>query len=341
MKHSLLSMILFAAVMAACGRDGTAGDGDVSGMTVSLTVGIDNASCTRAEEMKANAADEEKINSLQIVLFRNGEFYCAESSDSESVKITAEKGTYSIYAFVNDPHSWTSSSEISEDGILAAASSLSDNSLSSYVMFGYLPSFEAGEETTSATIPVNRFVSKVSIDEIHVDFSENPSYEGCSLQIGKIYLSNVLGTCPYNMIPSSSPATADLWYNRMGLEDTPESISSMTADKELDITAADGTTVSLALSYYAYPNGCASDTSSDIWEARKTRLVIEATLDGQECWYHITIPEMKPNAHYRITRCTICNIGGKSPEKHLELAPVTFTMQEDDWDSTYYVEEES
>ena len=37
-------MILFAAVMAACGRDGTAGDGDVSGMTVSLTVGIDNAS---------------------------------------------------------------------------------------------------------------------------------------------------------------------------------------------------------------------------------------------------------------------------------------------------------
>ena len=103
MKHSLLSMILFAAVMAACGRDGTAGDGDVSGMTVSLTVGIDNASCTRAEEMKANAADEEKINSLQVVLFRNGEFYCAESSDSESVKITAEKGTYSIYAFVNDP----------------------------------------------------------------------------------------------------------------------------------------------------------------------------------------------------------------------------------------------
>ena len=69
--------------------------------------------------------------------------------------------------------------------------------------------------------------------------------------------------------------------------------------------------------------------------------MIEATLDGQECWYHITIPEMKPNAHYRITRCTIRNIGGKSPEKHLELAPVTFTMQEDDWDSTYYVEEES
>lgn len=333
-------MILSAAVMAACGKGGTAGDGDPSGMTVSLTVGIDNASCTRSDGMKGNAADEERINSVQVVLFKNGEFYCAESSDSESVKITAEKGTYSMYAFVNDPHSWTSSSEISEAGILAAASSLSDNSRSSYVMFGYLPSFEASEETASATIPVNRFVSKVSIDEIQVDFSENPYYNGCSLQVGKIYLSNVLGTCPYNMIPSSSPATSDLWYNRMGVEDTPESISSMTV-KELDITAADGTTASLALSYYAYPNGCASDSSSETWEARKTRLVIEATLDGQKCWYHITIPEMKPNSHYRITRCTIRNIGGKSPEKHMELAPVTFTMQEEDWDETHYVEEES
>lgn len=331
MKHSLFSMILAAAMMTACSKDGSGGEESASVMMTCLTIGIEGASVTRA--------DEEKINSLQVLLFKDGVFCCSGSSDCGSVDITAAKGTYSIYAFVNDPREWSSVPDISEAVIFGSSSSFADNSPSSYVMFGYLPSFEIKGEPVSVTIPVNRFASKISIEETAVDFSGNAGYKGCSLTIRRIYLSNVLGTCPYSMIPSGAPSADDVWYNRMGFEGSSESITSLTSDTELDITIEDDSSKDLALSYYAYPNGCASDSFSDIWEARKTRVVIEAALDGQECWYHITIPEMKPNAHYRITRCTIRNIGGTSPEKHMEPADISFTMQVEDWEKTYTVEE--
>lgn len=334
MKASvLLSVMLIAGISCVSEQTGIHTDGK----TARFCVSVDSGSATRA----SSAGSENALNRIQFVLFRDGILYSSASSDGNSTDMEADFGTYSLYAFVNDPTEWISMPDLTEEKIMSSASSFSDNSLSSYVMFGYVPSFEIDERFTSITVNVDRLASRIMVGNLKVDFSSNSHYKGCSLKIRNMYLTNVLGKCPYSMIPSGSPSSSDRWYNRMGLEDSGQAIMSMTADKGLDIVIQDGSSTDLDKVYYAYPNGCVSDSDSGQWESRRTRLVIEATLDGKECWYHITLPPMKSNASYSIESCTIMNIGGISPEDNTIPSCEVIITESLSWDQTFSVEEES
>lgn len=295
--------------------------------TAMLTIGVEPSHETRSD----SPGREESVSSLQVILFRDGLFYASGAADGGEIGMIVDKGRYGMLAFVNDPTDWTSDAEISLEDVLASSSHLSDNDMSYFVMFGHVPSLSVDETLTSIKVTVDRFVSKVTLGKVIVDFSENPYYKGSTLNIRSIYLTNVLGSCPYSMNPSSAPSSSDIWYNRMKLEPSPLSVSSLTADKGLDIKIQDGTAEDMSLVYYAYPNGCSEDSFAETWEPRKTRLVIEASLEGKDCWYHITIPSMKPNSSYNINSCTIRNIGGTSPEEHLELSPLDIRMNVTDW----------
>lgn len=337
MKASTTSVLLSVILMTgiSCVSDQTASHTDLK--TGTICVSVDSGSATRS----SSTGNEDALNSLQIIIFRDGILYSSESVEGSSLDLAADFGIYSLYAFVNDPTDWVSAPDLTEEKILNATSSFSDNSLSSYVMFGHVPSFEVDEEFSSVTIHVDRLASRITIENLTADFSSNPHYKGCSLLIRKIYITNILGTCPYSMIPTESPASDGRWYNRMGLEESVSSVMSMTADKNLEILIPDGSTKSLDRIYYAYPNGCISDSDSSKWESRRTRMVIEATLDGKECWYHITLPPMKSNASYSINSCTIRNIGGTSPEDNsISSCEVTIT-ESLSWDHIFSVEEES
>lgn len=337
MKTSALLVIISAAsaFCVSCMRD--AGNGSTDGRMMTLSVSVESGWSVKGSV----PGDESAVNEMQIVLFRDGVLYASASSDEATHDLTVSPGTYDLYAFVNDPADWHSRPDLTEDMIMNSLSSYSDNSLSSFVMFGHSPSVKVDENHPSATIHVDRLMSRIVLENITADFSSNPRYKGCSLIIRNIYITNAIGTCPYSLMPASSPSSTGVWYNRMTPEDCPENIKAMTADKGLDITIPDGSSKNVGRVYYAYPNGCVSDSDSDTWQARRTRVAIEAVLDGKECWYHITLPSMEPNASYVISNCTIKNLGGKTPEDNSWPSCEAVITESLNWNNTFTVEEES
>lgn len=331
----LVYMPAVLAVCISCMRDPEIGSTD--GEPLTLSVSVDSGNISKG----TSSGDEEAVNGVQIVLFRDGILYASASSGKGTVDLKVSKGEYDLFAFVNDPSDWISRPELTEEMILNSASSYSDNSLSSFVMFGSHPSLEVDDKYTSVHVHVDRLMSKIVLEDIAVDFSSNTHYKGCGLLIRNIYLTNVIGNCPYSLIPSAAPSSTGLWFNRMGPEDCPAPIDAMTADKGLEITVPDGSSKNIGLIYYAYPNGCISDSDSGTWQARRCRLAIEAVLDGKECWYHITMPPMKANSSYIIRSCTIKNIGGRSPEDNSWPSCEAVITESLNWDHTFTVEEES
>lgn len=312
-------------------------NGCADGRTMTLSVSVESGWSTKGSV----SGDENTVNEMQIILFRDGVLYASASSDESTYTLAVSPGTYDLYAFVNDPAEWYSRPGLTEDMIMNSASSYSDNSLSSFVMFGHSPAVKVDENHPTATVYVDRLMSRIVLENIAADFSSNPRYQGCSLIIRNIYITNVIGTCPYSMMPATSPSSTGVWYNRMKPEDNPAHMTAMTADKGLDITIPDGSSKNIGKVYYAYPNGCVSDSDSDIWQARRTRVAIEAVLDGKECWYHITLPPMGPNASYVISSCTIKNIGGQTPEDNSWPSCEAVITESLNWDNTFTVEEES
>lgn len=299
-------------------------------------------SASSSKGTKASSpASEEAVKSIQVLVFKDGILYGSGAAEGSDVELMVDEGFYDMYVFVNDPHDWASDKDVTEEGIMSSESLLEDNSMSSLVMFGHKSAVKVDKSTETVMVPVDRLVSKIMFKEIKADFSENPYFKGKSLEIRKIYLSNILGSCTYSLKPEDSPSPDDAWFGRMGTEEIPEGLKPLTADEGLDISVPDGGTAKLSRVFYAYPNGCVSDSSSSSWHPRRTRLVIEAVLDGRECWYHITLPPMMPNVTYFINSCTIKNMGGASPEEHLGPAcEVTFSSSLS-WEETYSVEEES
>lgn len=304
---------------------------------ITLSVNADPGSRVRS----SSSGNEDMVHEMQLILFRDGIPYASASSDMATSELKVSPGTYDMYAFVNDPADWFTRQDLTEDLIMGSSSSYSDNTMSSFVMFGRALSVKVDEKHPTATVHVDRFMSRIVFENITADFSSNSRYNGCSLTVRNIYLTNVIGTCPYSMAPSVSPSSNGVWYNKMGPEECPASITAMTEDKGLNVTIPDGSSKSISRVYYAYPNGCAADTDSDTWQARRTRVAIEAVLDGKECWYHITLPPMEPNASYIINNCTIKNLGGKSPEDNSWPSCEAVITESLNWDHTFTVEEES
>lgn len=322
-----MSVILTSVV--SCDRPADITD-DGSG-TVEVTVSVAADACV----VKSSAlGDEEAVRSLQVVLFRDGVLYSTASSASSSLSLLVGLGEYSVYAFVNDPADWISDGTLTEEKILESVSYLADNSLDSFVMFGHRTA-EVTRRTTELDVAVDRFVSRVRLKKLSVNFDGNVLHDGSAVTVRAVYLTNVLGSCGYGMTPSAAPSAFDEWYHRMKLESCPAPVSAMTAETGLSVTVADNSGSSLDRTFYCYPNGCLSDPHADAWAPRRTRLVIEASVEGRACYYHVTLPQMLPNHSYELEDCVIRNMGGNSPEENLELSTLSVTMSVTDWSTGF------
>ena len=328
-------MLMISAFVISCTPAESVKKKDAGNVTICISA----SSCNGTKA--SSPASEEAVRSIQVLLFQDGVLYGCGAAEGSDVELMVSDGVYDIYAFVNDPYDWVSDTDVTEEKIMSSQSMLEDNSMSALVMFGYKHGVQVDKNTGTVMVPVDRLVSKIMFKEIRTDFSENSYFKGKSLKINKIYLSNILGSCTYSLQPEDSPSSDDAWFGRMGTEEIPETLKPLTSDEGLDIMIPDQGTSRLSRVFYTYPNGCISDSSSDSWQPRRTRLVIEAVLDGRKCWYHITLPPMMPNVTYLINSCTIKNMGGSSPEEHLGPACEVSLTSSLSWEEIYSVEEES
>lgn len=322
-------MSLSLSLAASCERGADVQE-DGSDM-VELTVSVMADECV---VKSATLGEEEAVRSLQVVLFRDGILYSTASSSNNSLSLLVGLGKYSVYAFVNDPADWISLGTLTEEQIRSSVSSFSHNTLSSFVMHGHA-TCTVDRSTTSLTVPVDRLVSRVQLKKVSVNLDGNVIHDGQSVTVNAVYLTNVFGSCPYDLNPSPTPSAFDEWYNRMKLESCPSAVSAMICDQGLSVTVADNSSVTLGRTFYCYPNGSVADSDGDAWSPRRTRLVLEASLGGKKCYYHVTLPQMLPNHSYEINDCTIKNMGGSSPEQNLELSTLSVSMEVVDWSTGF------
>ncbi|MBQ9400095.1 MAG: hypothetical protein IJU27_05595 [Bacteroidales bacterium] len=196
-----------------------------------------------------------------------------------------------------------------------------------------------GSDTTVLTansvyaIPVRRCASKVEIDTI-----KNAVNTNADIKIEKIYLINVNKRMRYDW---ALGAEVYDWGQKMRYDASETALLPFTAEvfpTPVSVSASSPHTTKHY--FYCYANKTTSDSSSSTWSPRFTRLVVEATYNGEKCYYPINIvgsgnSGLSPGKLYRITSLKITGPGSTSPDQPLQKGSITVNMTVTGWEQGF------
>ena len=280
-----------------------------------------------------NTANEDKVNSLQVFVFRgDGLLEAYDKADKSSVTVQCTSGAKTIVAIANAPaiEDVNTRSEME-----SKVSALSDNAVGAFVMCG-MRSESVSAASGTLSVPVTRLVARVSIQKVTNQLAL-PQYAKSTIKINRIYLVNAAGDfrycdAKYGETKSERAYTPKKWYNvgKYSGSDLPSLLSSG------DLTSANATKTapySTPHYFYCYPNPSSSDTSTG--NTGFTRLVVEATIEGKVCYYPINIKGISNNHTYDIKNLVITRIGSESPNVPVSAAAATFEVKVNPWQSGF------
>lgn len=271
-----------------------------------LTVGICGKTTKATAVTKEN---EEKVNNLQIFVFRGEELDAYGSIDNaKEITLSCTAGDRQVYAAVNAPDL---SAINSKSALLATVTNLSNNGLQSFEMFGNkdvtLPS------QTTVSVDVERIASRIVVKEIERAFT-SAGLHSLDFNIDAIYVINVADNRSYDFTAVNTG-----WFNEaMYKSELPE----LTHDA-VGQNIAQGASYETAHSFYVYPH----DAS-----VKNTRLVIETTLGTKKYYYPINMPALERNKSYEIELVKITRPGSDDPDVPVSFADATFEVNVIDWD---------
>ena len=267
-----------------------------------------------------NVSNEDRINSLQVFVFRpDGTLDAYASGNLSELVLDCTAGNREFVAVVNAPDI----SRISlKSQLQAAVSRLDDNSPGSFVMSGS-SSIDVSEAEKEVEISVARLVARISVKKVTNALSA-PAYAGTDIRVTGIYLSNVAGDRPY-----LSTGTPSLWLNCLG---TKADVPSLLYSGRLSYSISNGKSYAAAHYFYCYPNAVAEDTVDSSWSPRFTRIVIETQIAGKTYYYHASIANIESNHLYEIENVQITRLGSPSPEQPVEAGSVSVTVSVADWE---------
>ena len=308
--------------------------------------GVEVVFSVLGEETRASGTDDERaVDNWTLLLYREGRLIEAGTSNSgAAIRKTLTEGDYTAFAVVNPPASFVPIGYPDLSTLMAAESTLRDNSLGRLVM--------AGSRSISIPIPnegmqhigVDRLVCKAVIKKVSVKFT-NPILASRPFVLKSIYLTNCYGTSHYggdcNVADIVSDASS--WYNRMGFQ-ADGGVDALLAETSLDIPITADTPHIQEHAFYYYPNPLpdALDSRSGTWTRRQTRLVLEAEIGGRIYYYTVTLPASRRNKTYLIEEAIIRKLGSMNPENDEPGAfDVVFRTETDDWSPVSNVTENS
>lgn len=289
MRKKIIISLLALASLASCSKKESEeypvyhGNAKPVTMTVSVT-----GSSTKATGI--DPKNEEKHTSLQVLVFdSNGliEVYKDVAGTDTETKVGVLAGTKTVYAFLNAPSLKDVSSETA---LLAKVSSLSDNSLDSFVMYG--STTKAVSENTTIKIDVRRLVAKVILKKITAEFSAGALGKE-DFFINKIYMEDVAATANYGL--TLAPTT---FYS--GAATTNGAVNALLFDAVTGVNLKNGGSCTTEHDFYVYPTVGAKTPS----------LVIEGTLMGETQVYVCKLPAITRNCTYQIDEVVITRPGG-------------------------------
>lgn len=307
--------------------------------TLNVSLGFDEEPETRAVTAYTTVQDYEKaVNSVQILVFDEAgkiNMYKDAGTTVSNISISTTAGKKTLWAVVNGPDL---SSVSTLSALQATAVDLGDNSVTKtegFVMAGSTSCTLSASGATAA-VTVSRLVSRVALQKVTNSLPEGYG----ALKIDNVTLINVAGN--QNLAGSAAIAT---WYNKMGRKDggAQADIIDGSTNKASCPTltfAAPAASVNNGAShapatphlFYCYPNATSTDVNgwATSFTARKTRLVVAATISGTKYYYPVTISTPERNKAYTV-ELTITGLGSTDPDQPVSKGAITASVTVKDW----------
>ena len=276
-------------------------------------------------------ADEATVNNLQVFVFAGDALdgYSAVETGSTQVECTA--GTRDIYCIVNAP---SLSAIRTKTDLLAAASSLAEDS-DNFEMVGHIDGQEiTGEGSSEFTVEVNRIASKIVVKAI-----QNALRVQGPMTVRRVYVTNVAGEINYGK--TNIPDAQGKWYNKGGYQ-ASNNLGSFTQDLSLSAAVEAGESYSASHYFYAYPNDNAyAPHATAGWAPKRTLLVVQIEYNGALYDYPVDLGvNLESNKMYVINNLKLVNLGnpddgeegGKDEEDIISGTSVEVDIQVVDWD---------
>jgi len=322
----ILGLLSFFA--AACGEREAGGIPE--GPRADVVVNVISPSA--GTKVLAGALPEDaNVNHLDVFIFRNGILESFGSADnSGSLALSASMGMKEIWAVVNGPDFSSVSEGAKLEDFKNVAVSLSDNRDDGFIFVGSGNFDITG--STEIQIVVSRLASRVVVRKITKDFSVEAN-QAKEFVVRSIYLTNVQGA---NSVGGNAfQADGGLWYNKMMYE--PSNSHPYLHDAvgvTVPGTVGNPGSYEVEHQFFGLPNDCVSDVSMGTWSRRRTRLVIEASLDGEVMYYPITMSVgFERNKSYEFNEVVITKKGSSDPDKLVDGMDVAVSVEILPWDS--------
>ena len=343
MKKTLFIMAAVAAMACSCDKDADCEPCQEAQTKATLNVSLDfeDEPQTRATSYVTAQTYETKVNDVQVLVFDSTgalNAYVDADTKTSGISISTTAGSKTVWAVVNGPNlsSITTLSSLQSTAVDLGANSTTETT--GFVMAGST-TCTVGSSAATANIAVKRLVARVALQKIN---NSLPGSYG-ALTVNNVTLINIVGN--QNLAGTASVST---WYNKMGRKDgataTGQIIDGSTyvashptlTFKSVGSAVANGGSLTPTTPYlfYCYPNSTTTDATgwSSSFTARKTRLVVAATIGGTKYYYPVVIDTPARNTAYTV-ELTITGLGSTDPDKPVQKGSITASVTVEGWAS--------
>ena len=315
--------------------------------TLNVSLDFEDENHTKATSYVTSQTYETAVNNVQVLVFDSTgalNAYVDADKSVTGITINTTAGSKTVWAVVNGPDL---SSVTTVSGLSAMAIDLGDNSTTAsagFVMAGST-TCTVSSSTATTSISVRRFVSRVALAKVS---NSLPDSYG-SLTVNSVALINVVGN--QNLNGSASIST---WYNKMGRKDGATASSQIIDGssylascptltfRSISSSVANGSSLTPSTPYllYCYPNSTSTDAEgwSSSFTARKTRLVVTATISGTKYYYPIVIDTPARNTAYTV-ELTITGLGSSDPDQPVVKGSINASVSVQGWSAGAVYEE--
>ncbi len=326
MKKFFFTLTFLAAGAAAVSCSIIEGRDEVvpvpEGEIVTLSVGI-----STPQTRTTGSVSEADINSLEVFVFddsgeleRSAYMTYVNVTQTASVEMNCYTGTKEIVAIVNAPKE-IGSSAISKVGDLNdEVTRLDENSMGDFFMYGSTQTDVS--KSGSVEITVNRRVARFVLNTVTNNIPSSSSAK--NLVLSSVYLINAVGDAKYDGTETYAPK---VWYNKSEYDGGSGGAYGFLYDGISGGSLASGSSYSTKHYFYCYPNltkGRSGTTN------RPTRLVVEATLDGEVWYYPVAVENVESNYSYEVD-LTISGTGLDAPDSDAQIVNFTIKVDVADW----------
>ena len=347
MKRIISCMIVFTALFSACNKKEDCTICYAEPAVLDITLCLEQEPTTKATAYLSSQTYEKQVNNVQILVFDSSgalNIYKDVGTATSGISINTTTGPKTIWAVINGP-SLASIKTLS--ALRNTAVDLGNNSTTAsegFVMSGS-SEITVGSASTSVSIQVERLLSRVALQKIT---NSLPASYG-TMTINNVCLTNVVGN--QNL---AGAATISTWYNKMGRKDGATTSSQIIDGatylashptltfKSVESSVASGAshTPTTPYLFYTFPNSTGNDVTgwATSFTARKTRLVVAATIGGKKYYYPVVIDTPSRNNAYTI-ELTITGLGSTDPDTPVVKGSVNASITVLGWTSGTVYEE--